>query len=168
VGQFVDALKTSIINGFAYAGMRSANCGGDDTELLDNLQSFLKGSCVSRPNPSTNHGSETLLNGVGGSRIAQQVQQYVNDVNTDLLSVAYVSGFIARHVLRAVRCDGGKAGLTSSVLSPTHTFIYFTEYRDDKQSLTYSSERLVETVSASVTVLERMMTEVAHTNSVEE
>ena len=34
VGQFVDALKTSIINGLAYTGLRNANCEGDDTELL--------------------------------------------------------------------------------------------------------------------------------------
>jgi hypothetical protein len=36
VGQFVDALKTSIINGLAYTGLHDANCEGDDTELLDN------------------------------------------------------------------------------------------------------------------------------------
>ena len=40
VGQFVDALKTSIINGLAYKGLRNANCEGDDTKLLDNLHSF--------------------------------------------------------------------------------------------------------------------------------
>jgi hypothetical protein len=68
--------------------------------------------------------------------------QYVSDFNSDLFSVADVSGFIAKHVLRAVRCDGCKAGLTSSVLSPTRTFINFKEYRDDKQSLTYPSKSL--------------------------
>ena len=47
-------------------------------------------------------------------------------------------------------------------------FIYFKEYRDDEQSLTYHSERLVETVSASVTVLDGMVADVAHTCSVEE
>jgi hypothetical protein len=114
VGQFVEALNTSIINGFAYAGLRNANCEGDDTELLDNLHSFLKESCVSRPNLSTNHGSETLFDGVFGFRIAEQMQQYVNDVNMDLFSVAYDSGFIARHVLRAVRCDDCKACLIPS------------------------------------------------------
>jgi hypothetical protein len=39
----------------------------------------------------------------------------------------------------------------------------FKEYKDNEQYLTYPSERLVETVSASVTVLEGMMAEVAHT-----
>jgi hypothetical protein len=50
----------------------------------------------------------------------------------------------------------------------TNAFIYFREYKDNEQSLTYPSERLVETVSASVTILDGMMAEVAHTYSVEE
>jgi hypothetical protein len=75
VGQFIDALKTNRINGLAYADLRNANYEGDDTELLDNLHSFLKGSCASRPNSSTNDGSETLLDGVGGSYIAEPVCQ---------------------------------------------------------------------------------------------
>ena len=47
VAQFIDALKTGIINDLAYTGLRNANCGGDDTELLDNLHSFLKESSAS-------------------------------------------------------------------------------------------------------------------------
>ena len=85
-----------------------------------------------------------------------------------LFSIAIVSGFIARHVLRAVRCDDCKTCPTTPVTMSTNAFIYFKEYREDKQSLTYPSERLVEIVSASVTVLEGMMAEVAHTYLVEE
>jgi len=94
VGQFVNALKTSIINGLVYTGLRNANCEGDDSENLVNLHSFPKESCASPQNPSTSHrGKETL----SGSYIAEQVQQEVNDVDMDLFSVAYVSGFIAGH-----------------------------------------------------------------------
>ena len=92
----------------------------------------------------------------------------MNDVDMDLFSAAYVTGFIARYGLRAVRCDDCKTCLTSPVMLPTNAFIYFKEYKDNKQSLTYPSERLVETVSASITVLDGMMAEVAHTYSVEE
>ena len=49
VGQFVDALKTSIINGLACTGLHNANCEGDDTEFLDNLHSLLKESSASIP-----------------------------------------------------------------------------------------------------------------------
>ena len=55
VGQFLDALKASIINGLSCTGLRNANCEGDDTELLDNLHSLLKESAASRPNPLTSH-----------------------------------------------------------------------------------------------------------------
>jgi len=92
----------------------------------------------------------------------------VNAVDIGLFSVAYVSGFIARHVLRAVRCDDCKACLTSPVMMSTNVFIYFKGYKDNEQSLTHPSERLVETVGASVTVLEGMMAEVAHTFSLRE
>ena len=61
VGQFVDAVKTSIINGLAYTGLRNTICEGDDTELLDDLHSLLKVSSASRPNPSTSHGRETMM-----------------------------------------------------------------------------------------------------------
>ena len=54
----------------------------------------------------------------------------------------------------------------------TNAFIYFFVLQrqrvQNEQSLTYPSERLLETVSASVTVLDGMMAEVAHTYSVEE
>jgi hypothetical protein len=136
VGQFVDALKTSIINGLVYTGLHNANFEGVDTERLDNLHSLLKESSASRPNPSTIHGRATLLDGLSGSRIAEQVRREVNDVDMDLFSVAYVSGFVARHVLRAVRFDDCKTCLTSSVMLSTNVFIYFKEYKDDKLSLT--------------------------------
>jgi len=45
----------------------------------------------------------------------------------------------------------------------TNAFIYFKEYKDDKVS--YPSERLVETVSAPVTMLDIMMADVAQHTS---
>jgi hypothetical protein len=36
VGQFVDALKSSIISGLAFRGQSNLNCEDDKTELLDN------------------------------------------------------------------------------------------------------------------------------------
>jgi hypothetical protein len=50
----------------------------------------------------------------------------------------------------------------------TNAVIYIKVYKDDEPSLTYHSERLVETVSASVSVLDGMMVDVANTHSVEE
>ena len=73
-----------------------------------------------------------------------------------------------RHVLRAVRCDDRKICLTSPVMMSTSAFIYFKHYKDDEQSPTHPSEGLVEIVIASVTVLDGMMADAAHTQSVKE
>ena len=166
VGQFVDALKTSTIIGLVYTGLHNANCEGDDTELLDNLHSFLKESCASLLNPSTSHSRETLHDGLCGSHIAEQVPWEVNDVNMDLFSVAYVS-VIARDVLRAVRCDDCKKCLTPPAMLSTNAFVYFKEYKDEEQSPTYPPEGLVQALKTSVTVLDGIAG-VVHTHSVEE
>jgi len=54
--------------------------------------------------------------------------------------------------------------LTSAMMVSTNALIYFKEYKDDEQSLTCPSERFVKTVNASVTVLDGMMAEGAHTH----
>jgi hypothetical protein len=59
VGQFVDALKSSIVNGLAFRGLCGTNYEDDGAILLDNLQSLLKEPDTSSPNPSISHGKET-------------------------------------------------------------------------------------------------------------
>jgi hypothetical protein len=168
VGQFVDALKSSVINGLGFRGLRGTNCEKDDTSLLNNLHSLLRGTGASPSDPSTSHIRETPDNVHGSSHVAQQVQQKVGAGDMKMFSVAYVSGFIAKQLLCIVSCDACKACLTSQVMLSTNAFIYFKEYNDTKQSLTYPSEKLVETVGTSVTLLENMMAEVAHLSSVEQ
>jgi hypothetical protein len=172
VGQFVDALKTSIINGLAFRGLRGTNCEEDDTSVLDNLHSLLRGPDASPSDPSTRHSRETPDNVGGSLHVAEQIQQAVGAAvragDMKMLSVAYVSGFIAKHLLRVVSCEACKACLTSQAMLSTNAFVYFKEYSDTKQSLTYPSEKLVETLGTCITLLENMMAEVAHLSSVEQ
>jgi len=70
--------------------------------------------------------------------VAEQVQQEeVLNCDLKLLSVAYVSGFIARRVLCGINCYECRTCLTSPMLLATNAFIYFKEYDEDKQFLTY-------------------------------
>jgi hypothetical protein len=55
-----------------------------------------------------------------------------------------------------------------SAVMHANVFIYIKEHSDTEQSLTYISEKLVETVGTAVTVMESMLAEVAHFNSVEQ
>jgi hypothetical protein len=71
-------------------------------------------------------------------------------------------------VLRGVSCDACKTCLTSGVLLSANVFIYFKEYSDTKQSVTYPSEKLVKTLGTAITLMESLMAEVAHLSSVEQ
>ena len=96
MGQLVNALKTSIINGLAFRGLRKTNCKDDKTELVHNIDSFLEESDASPLHPSINCGTGT--DDAVPVHVAEQVQQEeVLSCYMKLLSVAYVSGFIATH-----------------------------------------------------------------------
>jgi hypothetical protein len=58
VGHFVDALKTSIINGLALRGLCGSNYEDDGTALLDNLQLFFSAPDTASRNPSISHDKE--------------------------------------------------------------------------------------------------------------
>jgi hypothetical protein len=149
VGQFGDALKTSINNGLDFRDLNNTNHEDNKTELLDYLHSLLEEYYIYIPHPSTNHGIGT--GDAVAIHVAEQVQEEeVLNCEMKLLSVAYIIGFIARHVLPGINCDDCKACLTSPVLLGTTAFKYFKEYEEDKQFLTYPSEKLVETVSAAI------------------
>jgi hypothetical protein len=170
VGQFVGALKTIIINGLAYRGLRDSNCEDDGASLLDNLHSFLKSSCVSSSSLLTSHvrGTTDDDSNIDDMKEAQQgVCEAVRVGDMEVLSIAYVSGFVARRLLRNSNCDACKACLISETPSPSDVFISFKEYKDKVHSLTYPSKKLVESVSIAVTVLEDVISEVAHLQTVE-
>jgi hypothetical protein len=103
VGQIVDALKIVIVNSLAYRGLLDPNCKDDGATLLDNMHSFLRPSSVSSPSLSTSHERDTTDN-VPFIAHGKRAQQEVRDGDTKVLSIAYVSGFIARCVLPDGTC----------------------------------------------------------------
>jgi len=96
VGQFVDALKTVIINGLAYRGL-DPNCEDDGGTLLDNLHSFLKPSSASSPSQSTSRDREITddIPYVAHANEAQEgVRTAIHAGDAKMLSVARVSGLL--------------------------------------------------------------------------
>jgi len=171
VGQFVDALKTVIINGLAYRSLCGPNCEDDGASLLDKLHSFLKPSDASSTSPSTSHDDE-ITDSVPdivhiGKEAQREVSAAVRACDMKMFSVAYVSGFIAKRLLNNSDCDICKKCLISEVPSPLDIYTGFKEHNSTVQSLTYPTEKLVETVGTAVTVLENVMSMVAHLESVE-
>jgi hypothetical protein len=87
MGWFVDALKTSVINGLAHTNLHNRTCYDDDTELLDSLHTFLKKSEASPQNSSTVHCRDTLRDGPSGSHIAEKVKKEANNCNMSVVSL---------------------------------------------------------------------------------
>jgi len=58
--------------------------------------------------------------------------------------------------------------VTSLVLVSINVFIYFREHEEEEQSLTHPSERVVETVSSSITLLGGTMADVAQSDTLDE
>ncbi|XP_033606755.1 uncharacterized protein LOC111862951 isoform X2 [Cryptotermes secundus] len=141
----------------------------DGSTLLDNLQSLFRAPEAASRNPSTRKPLLVCL------RVSMLLSKYrwtwspaVPDGDMEVLSVAHISGSVVRQVLRVVSCDACKTCLTSEVLLSANVFIYFKECSDTEQSLTYPSEKLVETVGTAVTLMESIMAEATHLNSVEQ
>jgi len=127
-GQFVDAHKTVIISGLACRGLLNPNSEDDGATLLDNLHSCLKPSVVSSPSQSIRHDRETtddVLYIVYMNKAQEVVCTAMCAGDVKMSSVAYVSGFIARHLLRNGSCDACKAYLISEISSKTNVYLGF-------------------------------------------
>jgi hypothetical protein len=100
--------------------------------------------------------------------VQKDMSAAVNAGDMEVFSVAYVNGSIARQVLRGVSCVACKICLTFQVLLSASVFVYFKEYSYTEQFLTYPFAKLVKTVGTAVTLMESVVAEVAHLNSVEQ
>lgn len=67
----------------------------------------------------------------------------------------------------AVTGDDCKTCVTSQVLVSVSAFIYFREHEEEEQSLTHPSERVVQSVSSLVTLLDGTMAD-AYPDSLDE
>ena len=83
-----------------------------------------------------------------------------------MFSVAYVSAFIARHMLCNGSCDACKACLICETPSKTDVYIGLKQCSCTVHSLTYPTEKLVENIGTAVNILEGMISEVAHLDTV--
>jgi hypothetical protein len=80
-----------------------------------------------------------------------EVSAAVRVCDLKMFSVAYVSGFIAKCLLNNSDSKIYKKYLTSEVPSPLDIYTAYKEHNSTVQSLTYPTEKLVETVGTAVT-----------------
>lgn len=109
---FVASLKTQIINGLTKQGLEGTNCEDDDASLLTNLRAFVEQSqdiSVTQENviKTTDTNTEVELSCI------------------DNLSVAYVSGYIVKRILRNIACENCSKVLRGDKEEITNQFIFF-------------------------------------------
>jgi hypothetical protein len=124
-------------SGLAHTGLCGTSCEDDGATLLDNLESLLRAPDSASGNPSTSHGKESSDDLSQSLHVAWHVQDIgaaLHSGDKEVVSVACVSGSIARQVLHGVSCDAYKTCHTSEVLLP-NVLIYFNEFCDTEQSL---------------------------------
>ena len=86
----------------------------------------------------------------------------VGACDTKMFSVAYAGCFIAKCLLNNSNCDICKKCLISDVPSTLDIYTGFKEHSSTVQSLTYPTEKLVETVGTAMTVLHNVISKVAY------
>ncbi|KAJ8972834.1 hypothetical protein NQ317_001094, partial [Molorchus minor] len=153
--QFAASLKTQILNGLTREKVIGSNCEEDDLNLLSDLTQILTVDEHQEAAPTTaeNVGDKPTLH---PHIISDDIKRAVEEGATSTLSVAYVSGFIAKILLRNLDCTACRQQLLSSSESPHNLFITFKEW-SKTEHLTYPTEALVITTGQAVTVLERTM-----------
>lgn len=156
VKQFIGALKTCIVNNFAFNEVsQGANCQDDDSSLLSSLQTLLTSRTC-----ETSNGVYLLIKLIVKAHQLQLalIQTDTLSLPTDLTATAYVSGFIAKRVLSTNSCNNCKLGILSGNPHESHSLgLLFREYNNDKERLTYPSESLAKTVGHCATLLETLL-----------
>lgn len=61
-------------------------------------------------------------------------------------TLSYVTGFLIKKLKSITTCKECAASLTTDLVEPHHTFTTFKEYTDDKYTLTYVSENILQTL----------------------
>ncbi|KAJ3634563.1 hypothetical protein MTP99_007515 [Tenebrio molitor] len=159
--QFIGSLKTQVLNGLANQSLKNSNCEDDDSHLLSNLRTFLTVENDSVSNEEEQFGITPLpTHDARCDVVASDVAAAVALGTTVTLSVAYVSGFIARRIVKEVAgCQSCVSCLCSSSLEAHNLFIVNKEWSDDDTKLTYPSESLVVAVGVAVSLLENFLHE---------
>lgn len=152
VVQFSGSLKAQILNGLTNQALSGSNCIEDDHFVLSDLRTFLN----INENDTETTISTPIKQNYPTDAIATDIVNAVAAGAIESLSVAYVSGFIAKRLLNETKCEQCSNLLISTADSPHNLFIMYKEWSDD-QRLQYPSESLVVSIGHCITLLEQIL-----------
>ncbi|XP_047036130.1 uncharacterized protein LOC124641914 [Helicoverpa zea] len=158
-GQFVAALKTSILSNLAH--LSTGNCESDYCEsIIDNYKDLLTKST----NICTNDAISTTLQNISySSDFSEEIENICNAESTssEAQACAYVCGFLIKK-LDSTCTSCLNILLTKENCSVEHLFIQFKEYNSEKQSLNYPHINIINYVESCASVANRMFNDIGH------
>ncbi|KAJ8913287.1 hypothetical protein NQ315_010953 [Exocentrus adspersus] len=155
--QFMGSLKTQILNGLTSHALHGTNCEEDENTLLSNLKSFINVEESSRDVDDLSVTPLDLQREVV-ENISSNIATAVSQGDTETLSVAYLSGFIAKGLLTSTdKCQQCRSLLCSEEDALHNQFIVFKEWTDQEKRLTYPTEALVVAIGQAITVIEMLL-----------
>lgn len=165
--QFVQCLKTHIINGLTNKGIQNTNCEIDNGELLTDLLTYLKPSIRLSPPSSTTTAQSTYVQ----SRQEPDIDLDLQEFNFDMMLLGsadvYIAGYIAKKLLMTPSCSVCSELLTTSEHIWANDFISFKEYDGEiAKKLVYPSKHLVSDLSNISKVIEAYLQNSAHTGGI--
>lgn len=160
---FIGSLKTQILNGLTNQSVVGTNCEEDDNTLLSNLKSFLnvtteqvEGVDNSQKDLTADGVPEPIL-----EELSNDISIHISSGNINILSVAYVAGFILKSITRKLNCELCNSLLQSSNFELHNLFISNKEWVDGNNALIYPSEAFTSVVGNAITILEEYLDEFA-------
>lgn len=155
VKQFIGSLKTQILNGLTNQNFSGTNCEEDDNILLSNLRSFLD---ITTEQFEEGHSQGQKKSEISDENVLDELVVNMSaDVctgNINILSVAYVAGFIVKTIFKNHNCELCNSLLVSHDFELHNLYISNKEWVDSKKSLIYPSEAFTIVVGNGVTLLE--------------
>lgn len=159
IEQFVDALKCSIVNSFAFKNLIDSNCEEDGANMLDNLHSLIPDD-ESAVLPTSSHDNATVVTSEYLDQITRQVQSTdVTGVVSDLASYAEAnfSSSIAKQLLKHNTCAECKETLTTEQCSESTFPLFVTAETSMNEPQVYPSTRLIELVHTGLGIAQNTL-----------
>lgn len=151
--QFIGSLKTQVLNGLVKR-VPGTNCENDNHVLLSDLKSFLS---VDK-NVSIVASSIQCKSDYKFDSISSSIADDVASGSIHSFSVAYVSGYIMKGILKAIPdCNSCKTDLSSSGSDLHNLYIENKEWSDTSKRLMYPSISLATCAGSIITEMEELL-----------
>ena len=169
VTQFISAVKTALVDCLTNSKVRGSNCELDDLTFLASLNALLGGK-----RGTTNDNEEGFVDNFDYSPLSEEADPSSGAVEAiptlgerlSKHSLVYVSGFIAKGLLRKSDCSSCRRCIRTDTIDESHLFIRLKEYDPSSPRLVLPSKELTYSVSHAKNLYETFIRPTIHVSNI--